>query len=103
MTIKPISPGEIVEAKPRFIPPQVIQIFNDQIAKEFSNGYSRVYQDKIVSSIMESMDVSRNSIFLERWLNIEELYRNQGWKVSYYKPAYNESGEAYWTFEVEKS
>lgn len=103
MTIKPISPNEIVEAKQKIIPPEVIQVFNEEIAKHCLNGFSRVYQGTVVDRIEEAMGVTRNSIFLQRWLDIEELYSKEGWKVSYYKPAYNETGEAYWTFEVEKS
>lgn len=101
MTIKPISPSEIAGIKQQVIPANVIDIFNRAIAKNFSDGISIVIQDSIVSQIVNVMGGSRSIVFQERWLDIEELYREQGWKVTYHKPAYNETGKAYWTFEVE--
>lgn len=101
MTIKPIGPYEVVGIKQQVIPDNVIDIFNRAIAKNFSGGISIVIQNSIVSQIANVMDVDRSVVFQEHWLDIEELYREQGWKVTYYKPAYNETGEAYWNFEVE--
>ncbi len=38
----------------------------------------------------------QNEVML--WLNVEELYRAQGWTVTYDKPGYNESYPATFTF-----
>jgi hypothetical protein len=44
------------------------------------------------------MGVSRQEVFDNQWLDIEDIYREAGWKVSYDKPAYNETYKAYFTF-----
>jgi hypothetical protein len=43
-------------------------------------------------------DLTRAFIFSKGYLNFEELYEAQGWKVVYDKPAYNESYKANFTF-----
>lgn len=44
------------------------------------------------------MDVPRNVVFANKWLDIEDIYREQGWRVDYDKPAYNENYQASFTF-----
>ena len=40
----------------------------------------------------------RNKIITNGWLDIEDYYANYGWNVYYDKPAYNESGRAFFKF-----
>lgn len=42
--------------------------------------------------------LSPQFIFAEKWLDVEEIFRQVGWSVSYDNPAYNESYEPSWTF-----
>ena len=53
----------------------------------------------VAVKLMVEKGLNRNEIFNKGWLNIEEVYRSAGWKVNYDKPAYNESYDAYFTFE----
>lgn len=44
-------------------------------------------------------DVTREQIYENRWLDIEDSYRAVGWHVEYDKPGYCESYEATFTFK----
>jgi hypothetical protein len=101
-TIKPISPADIAKKKIEVIPPLVIEVFNDLIAKKFTAGSAKILQDDVIAAIITRKSITRAEIFEQGWLNIEEIYRAQGWLVEYDKPAYNENYKAYFTFEVEK-
>ena len=105
---KPLSPDEIGLYKSKTFPPEVFEAFNELIAAKFSNGYATVKQEDVVERIISKIDKdhdpedlptrTRSRIFAEGWLNVEEAYREQGWKVEYDKPGYNESYGAYFTF-----
>lgn len=97
--VKPITPDEVVEHKLREIPDQVVECWNRMIASK-SNGSNTItiMQDDIVSALVAATGVKRQAVFDLGWLDIEDLYRNAGWKVSYDKPGYNESYEAYFEF-----
>lgn len=98
MTIKPISPKLVAKMKEEVIPEKVIEIFNRHIARDYSNNRAIVYQGPIVAAIMTAIDCDRDHVYDSGWLNIEEMYREQGWSVTYSKPGYDESGDAYWEF-----
>lgn len=47
--------------------------------------------------------LTKDEIFDNHWLDIEDIYREQGWKVKYDKPGYNEeSFKPYFEFSVKK-
>lgn len=43
--------------------------------------------------------VNRGDVFAQHWLDIEDVYRAEGWIVDYDKPAYNQSYRAYFVFK----
>lgn len=97
--VKPIRPEDVVEVKvTRTLPPFVIETFNDFIAKNYSGGYATIYTKDIVPVLMERGNCERRHVFSERWLDVEEIYRDNGWKVKYDSPGYNESYPAYFEF-----
>jgi hypothetical protein len=117
--IKPISPNEIAEHKAKIFPDFVIKSFNDLIAKNFSSGSAEVVQGDVIDEILKNWDLPiessyrdddvhllqsqrRKMIFDEGWLNVEEIYRAEGWLVEYDKPAYNESYRAFFEFRKAK-
>ena len=51
---------------------------------------------------MAKAGLERALIFKKGWLNVEEMYREAGWQVTYDRPAYNETGYAYFYFKVPK-
>lgn len=92
----PIKPSEIVKAQN--IPEDVFTIFNELIVNNFNGNDSTVYQEEVVDALVEKGH-NRDVIFNKGWLNVEEAYRKAGWAVEYDKPAYNETGRAYFTFK----
>lgn len=55
-------------------------------------------QNEAVALIASRMDVDRNTVFKNKWLDVESLFENEGWKVNYDKPGYCESYEASFKF-----
>lgn len=103
MTIKPISPKEAFEGYDT-LPPKVIETWNKLIIKNRSGRTSIVFQTDAVEALRTAMSdagdyrqggnsVSRDDVFKNGWLNIEEVFRAAGWKVEYDKPGYNENYE----------
>lgn len=96
---KPIRPEEVGAAKAVVIPAAVFDAFNAEIAARFEHDTATVKQEAVVARL-ENGGISRREIFDRGWLNVEEAYRAAGWKVVYDKPGFNETGEAYFTFEA---
>jgi hypothetical protein len=95
---KPISPDDIAEAKIGNIPAPVIDAFNKLIALKYSGGSATVRQEDVIEEIASTTSLSRGEIFDKGYLNVEEIFRAAGWKVSYTKPDYTESFPAYFEF-----
>lgn len=102
----PISPKDIDDFSyqhrlqiAKEIPAKVIQCFNDLIVKNYENGYSRVQQKDVVENICKVMNTDKNKIFDNKWLDIEILFENVGWKCVYEKGAYYDESDPFWTFK----
>jgi len=96
----PITPQEVVKAKKDASPDEVIQVVNRLIGKNWNGHSATIKQDDIVADLASRLDVPRQKVFDELWLEFEDLYRKAGWKVTYDKPGYNETYPA--TFEFRK-
>jgi len=103
-SVAPISPNDITPAKKLALPDEVVEAFNHLLAKNFSGGRARITQNEAIAEIQRrwlqnhSAELGRHDIFDRRWLDVEPLYREQGWEVSYDKPGYNERYGAYFIF-----
>lgn len=102
MTVKPISPSEVAEIKKDLLPDFVIETWNNTIAKFWNGSYAMIFQNKIITELLEKSPIliTRNEIFDEHWLDVEDIYIAEGWNVKYDKPAYNENYEP--TFKFSK-
>jgi hypothetical protein len=103
--IKPISPDNVVKAKKASLPDEVIESFNELIAKNWNGSYSEFKQDDVIDLILGKMDwpkESRHDLFENNWLDVEPIYEAQGWKVDYDKPGYNEDYSATFNFSKDK-
>lgn len=100
MNVKPITPEEVVDKKKNQMPNFVFEAFNELIAKNYSGNSATVKQDDAVALIMEKGDIDRQSVFDRSYLDVEDIYRDAGWKVEYDKPAYCETYAA--TFKFSK-
>lgn len=95
--VKPITPQEASnEAK---IPDFVIIGINNAIKNNFIKSGFRITQDEIISEIQKISDTERNTIFDKHWLDIEELYKDYGWIVTYESPDRDENFKPYFQFK----
>lgn len=94
--MKPIHPDEIPALQGKYIPDEVIEIFNNQIVKNYTSGYAKVKQEDVVLAIREALNVDVEEVFQKKWLNIETLF-SENWIVLYYKFS-DESFNPHWTF-----
>jgi len=113
ITVKPITPDEVGAKQATQIPSFVVEAFNIEIAKHYDNisRVAKVPQSSVLEQIVkqqtadyeeETVDATqrlKKQAFENKWLNVEAMYEDAGWKVSYEKPGYNESGDAYFTFK----
>jgi len=93
----PIRPEEVTDGKKFQMPDAVLESFNALIARNFSGGRATVKQNDIVT-LIASKGFHRQEVFDNHWLDVEDIYRQAGWEVTYEKPGYNESYEAYFMF-----
>jgi hypothetical protein len=94
----PIKPSDVTKIKKKVFPDEVFQAFNELIVQNFSGGSSTVKQDDVVA-VMVKKGLKLEAIFDNHWLDVEEIYREAGWKVVYDKPAYCESYAETFTFK----
>ena len=99
--MKPITPDEVTEGKLKYMPPEVIKVFNELISKHYLNGVAVVPQGEIVGRL-SNIGFSRTTIFENNLLDVEPLYEAAGWNVTYDKPGYNETYEASFTFRKKR-
>lgn len=99
-SVQPITPDEVVQCKAKVLPGAVIQVFNDLIAKHWNGHGARFTQDEAAALIASSLDVPRQEVFDNRWLDVEEVFRAVGWHVEYDSPGYNESYKATFAFRM---
>ena len=98
MTVEPLKPADVVDAKESSMPDAVMDVWNTHIAKNFLNGKAHILQDAVIVDLMHALDVSRAQVFATGWLDIEDIFRAVGWRVDYDKPGYNEDYAASFTF-----
>lgn len=96
--IKAIAPIDIPATKASAFPDAVIETWNNRIALNYCGGRAYVMQDDIISDLCAATGVSRDAVFANKWLDVEDIYREQGWSVVYDKPGYCESYAASFTF-----
>lgn len=103
---QPIKPTDVITFKATIIPDFVIEAFNKCIAKHYRNNVSIFTQNEVIAAIIELggdklPEINkRGYIFTNKWLEVEEIYKENGWSVNYDKPAYNESYPAQFEFYV---
>ncbi|QGH74887.1 hypothetical protein MAL1_00141 [Bacteriophage DSS3_MAL1] len=98
----PLSPDIARSRKAEAIPDFVIDSFNELIVENLgTNGVAVVKQDAAIARILtKRLGLSRADLFQRNLLDVEDVFRAAGWKVTYDKPAYCESYPAYFTFEA---
>ena len=98
MAIKPITPSQAISKKRESLPDEVIEAFNELIAEKWDGHKASFKQDEIASIIAKKLKISRNKLFDNGWLDVEDIYRKAGWEVVYDAPAFNETYDATFCF-----
>lgn len=102
--VRPIRPSEVGEQQKASIPAAVLEAFNELIAANYVNGSATVRQGDVVRLALRKMDgdgpfdPGEETRFNSKWLNVEEVFRDAGWTVTYDKPGFNESYEPTFRF-----
>lgn len=94
---RPIRPEEVDSFSE--IPAEVFDAFNELISKNMDQGRATVKQREVADLAAEKIGCKVGDLFVNHWLNIETAYETAGWKVTYDKPGYNETYEAFFVFE----
>lgn len=99
---RPIKPEEVRARRIDFIPSIIFETINTMICEKFDGKHATLKQKDILNRVCnESSGLTRQEIFDKHYLDIiKSFYREQGWKVEYDKPGYNESYPATFKFEV---
>lgn len=92
--VKPIRPEEIV--KP--IPDTVIEAFNELITKNFNGTSSEFLASDVVNLIVKRKACRRTEIYSSGYLDVEPIYRKNGWQVDYEQPSIGDNFSAYFRF-----
>lgn len=97
MSVKPISPDEIKLEKT--FPDEVISSFNELITENYRNGKSSFKSKEVIDRIKQKLGTSREAIYQSNFLDVESLYRKNGWKVKYEQPCMGDGDfEPYFQF-----
>ena len=98
--MKPIAPKDMIRLKSELIPEKVIEVWNDVIVSNWDGFKAHFKQDEVVEALLyRGVAATRSEIFENSWLDVEEIYREKGWKVTYDKPGYNETYSAFFVFK----
>lgn len=100
--VKPITPDEVADKKLNVFPDAVFETFNTLISQKAVGKRSIRIETKEAVDLMVKKGLKEDDIFENGWLNIEDVYRQAGWKVEYDKPAYNENYEPHFTFTPDR-
>lgn len=88
----PVRPEDVAAARLAQLPPEVIEIFNELIARRWDGRAAQFDQNDVITAIMDSGIVSyAQEIFDRHLLDVEPVYRAAGWLVTYDKPGWNET------------
>lgn len=98
--MKPIKPSEIKAAKATAIPDWVISAVNELLVAKW-NGHQAKFTLKEVMSLALSKapeGTTRQQIFDNHWMDFEDVYREEDWKVLFDKAAYCENYDDFFLF-----
>lgn len=97
---KPLKPSEITKAKAATIPDWVIEAVNETLAAKWNGREARFTLKEVMALAMTKAppNLTRAQIYDNHWMDFENIYRDEGWRVLFDKAGYNESYDDYWVF-----
>ena len=103
--MKVYTPEDVLKKRVGTIPDYVIDAFNDLLTENYQEDETIIEQEDVIRKILEYStddELTRETIFKKHYLDIENLYRNNGWEVDYEKPAFDELFEPFFIFKPKK-
>jgi hypothetical protein len=100
-SIRPITPDEAIQER-RNVPSEVIDVFNRLIVENMRQGQSTFTMESAWSKISERLHMGRDTVLRNGYLDVEPIYEQSGWKVSFDKPGYCEDYPSTYTFKKRK-
>ena len=103
-SIKPITPKEIEDNLVDIFPEAVIQAFNELIRENYKVNGTTTFTLNAVKKTIKLIDPSANinELIDKGKLDVESLYRKNGWSVSYHSPDRDENFEEHFSFRKKK-
>lgn len=97
-----ITPDEVRKSRKDYIPEVIFKEINKLlIVENFDGVESKVYQEDIINRVCTGeTGLTSSKIFEKHYLDIEDIYKDAGWKVTYDKPGYCETYKAYFIFRA---
>lgn len=84
---EPIKPNDVLLISK---PDQIIEVFNKLIIENWDGGQAIVKQKEAAERIAKRVNITSKDVYEKKYLDIEESYKQKGWRVTYNKPGYNE-------------
>lgn len=103
--MKILTPEDAKQEKLTSIPDFVYQAFNNLLVRNYDAYSITISQNEVIQEILRLChleDVTEETIFKNRWLDVEEEYRKNGWEVKYGKPGLGESYRTVFNFKPKK-
>lgn len=99
MSVKPITPEEAKKSIIKSFPDYIIESVNELIVENRRGvGSITILREDVIKRIQSKKDVSRGYLFDNKFLDFEEIYKDQGWHVNYDQPCQGEDFKAYYQF-----
>ena len=99
-TVQVIGPDEMVSRWQQALPDIVVEMFNDELAKQFNGKTASVREKNLIASIA-AKGLDARTVSEQRWIRqTAELYKARGWKVSERDCGGDYSYDIYFNFAV---
>ena len=101
--VKPMGPDDDRLKGENRLPWFVLEAFNDLLIRKWDGQRALIYQSEAIDEIMkhtvpEPDGYTRQDIFTNNWLNVEQAYREAGWWVGFDKKDPGSTTESSWSF-----
>jgi len=80
-------------------PPSVFKVMRELVASKLVENKAIVTQEEAVNAISKKLKCSKAAVVTRHYLEIEDVFRQEGWDVKYRKPGFNEKFEANFRFK----
>ena len=100
--MKIFTPKDAKEHKLASIPDFVYGAFNNLLVKNYDAYGTVILQDEVITEIIRLCpldDITVQTIWENKWLDVEDEYRKNGWEVEYDKPGLGETYPARFIFK----